>query len=101
MRRVFCAIAAFLYVGMPIAQAKAPEPLPSQTYSHPTTDEADLASHRHYRNKDGQDVHAPSKSKAGKAPDGASAQCRDGSYSFSQHRRGTCSRHGGIAQWLP
>ena len=34
------------------------------------------------------------------APDGASAKCRDGSYSFSQSRRGTCSRHGGVAAWL-
>jgi hypothetical protein len=35
------------------------------------------------------------------APAGASALCRDGSYSFSAHRRGTCSHHGGVAQWLP
>ena len=34
---------------------------------------------------------APSK------PAGASAQCRDGTYSFSQSRRGTCSHHGGVA----
>jgi hypothetical protein len=33
-------------------------------------------------------------------PAGASAQCRDGSYSFSQHRRGTCSHHGGVALWM-
>lgn len=31
---------------------------------------------------------------------GATAICRDGTYSFSQHRRGTCSHHGGVAQWL-
>jgi hypothetical protein len=30
----------------------------------------------------------------------ASAQCRDGTYSFSAHRRGTCSHHGGVAAWL-
>ncbi|WP_161884338.1 DUF3761 domain-containing protein [Deinococcus alpinitundrae] len=30
-------------------------------------------------------------------PAGASAQCRDGSYSFSTHWRGTCSHHGGVA----
>jgi hypothetical protein len=34
------------------------------------------------------------------APDGATAQCRDGSYSFSAHRSGTCSHHGGVAKWL-
>ena len=34
------------------------------------------------------------------APPGASAKCRDGSYSFSQHHSGTCSHHGGVAVWL-
>ena len=33
-------------------------------------------------------------------PPGASAICADGSYSYSANRRGTCSRHGGVAQWL-
>lgn len=31
---------------------------------------------------------------------GATAQCRDGSYSFSANRSGTCSHHGGVARWL-
>jgi hypothetical protein len=31
---------------------------------------------------------------------GASAVCRDGSYSYSQHRQGTCSHHGGVMKWL-
>ncbi|MGW8555464.1 DUF3761 domain-containing protein [Streptomyces tubercidicus] len=34
------------------------------------------------------------------APAGASAQCNDGTYSHSQHRRGTCSHHHGVATWL-
>lgn len=34
------------------------------------------------------------------APVGATALCRDGTYSYSQHHRGTCSHHGGVAQWL-
>lgn len=29
-----------------------------------------------------------------------SAICRDGTLSYSAHRRGTCSHHGGVAQWL-
>src|SRR5215813_3853660 len=33
-------------------------------------------------------------------PVGATAKCRDGTYTFSQSRRGTCSHHGGVAQWL-
>jgi hypothetical protein len=61
--------------------------------------EADLQAHDHYQNSDGHAVHSPSKSKTGLAPAGATAQCRDGTWSFSQHRRGTCSRHGGVAAW--
>lgn len=33
-------------------------------------------------------------------PSGATAICRDGTFSFSAHRRGTCSHHGGVARWL-
>ena len=33
-------------------------------------------------------------------PPGATAKCRDGTYSFSQHHSGTCSHHGGVAAWL-
>jgi uncharacterized protein DUF3761 len=52
----------------------------------------------YYRNSDGVCVHRPVSSDT--APPGATAQCRDGTYSFSQHRSGTCSGHGGVAQWL-
>ena len=31
---------------------------------------------------------------------GATAICRDGSYSYSQHHQGTCSHHGGVQTWL-
>ncbi len=30
----------------------------------------------------------------------ATAECKDGSYSHSKHRSGTCARHGGVKQWL-
>lgn len=30
----------------------------------------------------------------------ATALCRDGTYSFSQSRQGTCSHHGGVAVWF-
>jgi uncharacterized protein DUF3761 len=36
----------------------------------------------------------------GTTPPGASATCKDHTYSFSAHRSGTCSRHGGVAVWL-
>lgn len=32
-------------------------------------------------------------------PNGATAKCRDGTMSMSAHRSGTCSRHGGVAQF--
>ena len=62
--------------------------------------ESGLVSHRHYKNVSGHTVHSPSATYSGRAPAGASAQCRDGSFSFSEHHRGTCSYHGGVASWL-
>lgn len=62
--------------------------------------EAELLSHHHYKAKDGHEIHSPAKSTHDQVPTGASAKCRDGTYSFSQHRRGTCSRHGGVGSWL-
>lgn len=51
-----------------------------------------------YVNASGHCVRRPVA--ANNVPAGASARCRDGTYSFSEHRRGTCSYHGGVAQWL-
>lgn len=42
---------------------------------------------------------APVVSETG-APSGATAKCKDGTYSFSKTRSGTCSRHGGVLEWL-
>lgn len=63
-------------------------------------DEGQLIEHGHYTNKSGQTVHSPAHTNDGKVPRGATAKCRDGSYSFSQHRSGTCSGHHGVAAWL-
>jgi hypothetical protein len=52
----------------------------------------------YYRNSSGNCVHRPEQAPA--RPAGATAKCTDGAYSFSQHRQGTCSGHGGVAQWL-
>jgi resuscitation-promoting factor RpfB len=51
-----------------------------------------------YINSKGQTV--PRAENCSAAPKGATAQCRDGTYSFSKSRRGTCSHHGGVAKWL-
>jgi len=58
-----------------------------------------LSNDRHYTNRDGNSVHSPASSNGG-PPTGATALCQDGTYSFSQHRQGTCSHHGGVAKWL-
>jgi len=90
--RCSVAVVAALLVGMS----------PAFGYVAPgtTPNEADLSNHNTYTNRDGNTVHAPAKSLSGKAPEGATARCRDGSYSFSRHHSGTCSRHGGVASWL-
>lgn len=63
-------------------------------------DEIPLESHQHYHSRsDGCDVHGPAKTRDGAKPEGASAKCRDGTWSFSHTRSGTCSRHGGVERW--
>lgn len=37
---------------------------------------------------------------AARTASGPTAQCRDGTYSYSAHRRGTCSWHHGVSVWL-
>ena len=43
---------------------------------------------------------AASKAEAGPAPAGATAMCKDGSYSMAKHHQGACSSHGGVDKWL-
>jgi uncharacterized protein YraI len=52
----------------------------------------------YYKNKDGDRIQSPRHSNG--VPDGATAVCNDGTYSFSRNRRGTCSHHGGVNYWL-
>ncbi|CAJ5883020.1 DUF3761 domain-containing protein [Burkholderia pseudomallei] len=86
-------------IAVALAIAALP-PAAAFAYSPAAHGEADLDRHDTYRNRDGDTVHAPAHSKSGRAPEGATARCRDGAYSFSRHRRGTCSGHGGVAAWL-
>jgi len=41
---------------------------------------------------------APKASAAG-APEGATAKCKDGTYSHAKGHTGACSHHGGVAEW--
>ncbi|GAB3576481.1 hypothetical protein GCM10027578_42490 [Spirosoma luteolum] len=52
----------------------------------------------YYTNSRGNRIQAPTLYSV--PPANATAECRDGSYSYSQSRRGTCSRHGGVKQWF-
>jgi hypothetical protein len=62
--------------------------------------QAPVEAGRGYINSQGQWIPSPTHTIDGQPPRGATARCRDGSYSFSQSRRGTCSWHGGVAEWL-
>jgi hypothetical protein len=63
-------------------------------------DESKLVRHCCYHNTYGDEVHAPSPTHDGTRPLQAAAQCRDGYYSFSKHRSGTCSSHRGVQRWF-
>jgi uncharacterized protein YgiM (DUF1202 family) len=53
---------------------------------------------KHYTNSNGERIQSPTYYNA--IPEGATAVCQDGTYSFSRNRRGTCSHHGGVKKWL-
>lgn len=71
----------------------------THAYQPSSPDESQLQEHGHYVNHDGHVVHSPAHSRNGGVPAGATARCGDGTFSFSQHHSGTCSRHHGVAEW--
>jgi Protein of unknown function (DUF3761) len=99
--RRFASIIAVLTVLLASLSGQAPQSAPTQPtpqqqqQQNPKPKCTDTGT---YVNSQGQTVKRPENCSA--APQGATAQCRDGSYSFSQSRRGTCSHHGGVAKWL-
>lgn len=115
MKSLALGLALTLLTSIAQAQLAPPTPLPQRHSSAPVDaprpeemrrilgrepNEAELQSHHHYKTKDGHEVHSPARSTHDQVPAGASAKCRDGTYSFSQHRRGTCSHHSGVREWL-
>lgn len=63
-----------------------------------TKEAAPVCENGTYINSVGNTVCSPYN--ASSTPSGATAICGDGTYSFSQSRRGTCSHHGGVSTWL-
>jgi hypothetical protein len=90
MTRVAVGLALLVLLGS-AASAQEPECLQS--------DEGKLTNHGCYLNSDHLPTHRPSTTAGNVAPVGATARCSDGAYSFSRHRGGTCSSHGGVAQF--
>lgn len=88
MRFLFAALALVALAAPATADARR-----HSRYSH-----GPVGSSEYYTARSGHRVHRPTQ--AARAPAGASAQCRDGSWSFSESRRGTSSWHGGVAHWL-
>jgi cytoskeletal protein RodZ len=85
-------------VQAPTTESPASVESTAPTASSPTSSTPSTNSGSTYTNVDGNTVQSPTYSDS--IPEGATAQCEDGGYSFSQHRSGTCSHHGGVAEWL-
>ena len=63
------------------AAAPAPRPAPAARVAAPAA------------------THAPSAATHATGPQGATAKCKDNTYSHSATHSGACSHHGGVAQW--
>jgi hypothetical protein len=95
MRR-FVSVLALAAVLLPSLLAQNPQPSTNQQTQQ--QQKPKCSDNGTYTNSKGETVKRPENCSA--APQGATAQCADGTYSFSQSRRGTCSHHGGVAKWL-
>jgi hypothetical protein len=94
------ALTAAFFPHWAVTQSQPTTPQQSDTTAKSKADQNKVtcADNATYVNSKGQSVKRPENCSA--APQGATAQCRDGTYSFSQSRRGTCSHHGGVEKWL-
>jgi resuscitation-promoting factor RpfB len=96
-------LAAILVSQQIVSQTQPAQSQPSTnsaatSNTKPNTGHANCTNNGTYVNSNGQTVQRPENCSV--PPKGASAQCRDGSSSFSTSRRGTCSHHGGVAKWF-
>lgn len=76
-----------------LAPANAEARRPHWSHNHAVS----TGGNEYYTARSGHQVHRPVQ--ANSAPSGATARCGDGSWSFSESHRGTCSHHGGVASW--
>ena len=68
------------------------------TFGQVSDADAYACNNRHYVNSSRHAVHSPSCGNESEPPH-HTATCGDGSISYSEHRRGTCSGHRGVAHW--
>ena len=83
----WCSVAVYKLAGYVLEEYLTAEPQP-------------IAQGRGYTNSRGEWVPSPTRTPDNQPPTGASARCRDGTFSFTKSRSGTCSHHGGVAEWL-
>jgi len=100
LRRPIYIFALLLTLGFQQIASQTQSPQPNSYKFKPSTTQTKpgCTNNGTYVNNKGQTVKRPENCSA--VPQGATAQCRDGSYSFSESRRGTRSHHGGVAKWL-
>lgn len=100
-RKLVCFAALILLLSSQQLVSQTSQPRNAAASSaHATTGQGNVkcTNNGTYVNKQGQTVERPETCSG--PPTGATAQCRDGSYSFSRSRSGTCSHHGGVSKWL-
>ena len=99
IRRVVIACVLWLAIAAGSAAAQTNASPGAHFAQHPSSSSvnaiAPACSANYYKNVNGVCVHRPSRS-----PRGATARCRDGTYSYSRHASGTCSHHGGVSRWI-
>jgi len=95
------AVAPLEATGSMRAAATEPAVAPQAVEAATTTTEQrnDLSNDHYYTNNRGDTVHTPAYDLDNDIPLGATARCGDGTYSFSESHRGTCSHHGGVSTW--
>jgi hypothetical protein len=97
--RRFASILALATILFASLSAQTPQSSPTQpTQQQQQKPQPKCRDNGTYVNSKGETVKRPENCTA--APQGATAQCGEGNYSFSKSRSGTCSHHGGVAKWL-